>query len=158
MFDELDLPTVNSGVTSATHQVYTSGGEDWDATLTHANLRFNSNKCVNPTISREPCCRLNVHCHRFYVLQLLHPVGNDSACVLFTRWGRVGERGSSQHKARQPFLVAGTTPHYDSLQGPFEPTIAISEFKKQFRHRTGIKWENRGSTISANTRESQSVP
>ena len=92
------------------------------------------------------------------MLQLLHPVGNDSACVLFTRWGRVGERGFSKHRARHPFVAAGTTSYDDFFQGPFEPAVAISEFKKRFRHRTGTKWENRGSTIPAKPCEDQKVP
>lgn len=35
---------------------------------------------------------------RFYVLQLLHPIGNASNCLLFLRWGRTGENGASQTK------------------------------------------------------------
>lgn len=35
---------------------------------------------------------------RFYVIQLLHPIDNESSCWLYTRWGRVGERGQSQLK------------------------------------------------------------
>ena len=153
----LDLSTIDAGMTSATHKVYASGGVDWDATLTCADLRHNSNKYVTTTTSRKPCCRLNVHCRRFYVLQLLHPVGNDSACVLFMRWGRVGERGLSQHTVRRPFVVAGAASHGDSLQGLLEPTFAISDFKRRFRYRTGTKWENRGSTVSVKPREIQRV-
>ena len=41
---------------------------------------------------------MNVVLPRFYVLQLLHPVGNDSQVTLFTCWGRVGESGQNQKK------------------------------------------------------------
>ncbi|KAF9652042.1 PARP-domain-containing protein [Thelephora ganbajun] len=95
----------------ATHQVYAGNGEVWDATLNQTDLSKNANK--------------------FYVLQLLHPIGNDFSCVLFTRWGRVGEIGSSQRK------------------GPFPATTAISEFKKQFKSKTATNWEVRRSMTSA---------
>lgn len=35
---------------------------------------------------------------RFYVMQVLHPIGNPASCVLYVRWGRVGEKGQSQTK------------------------------------------------------------
>ena len=137
--------------------MYASGGEVWDATLIHAYVRFNMNRYATQTTSQKPYCRLNVHCRRFYVLQVLHPIGDYSTCVLFTRWGRVGERGFSQQRARLSFVAAGTTSYDYFLQGPFEPTIAISEFKKRFRHRTGMKWENRISAVSAKSCESEKV-
>lgn len=53
--------------------------EVWDARLNQTEISGNKNK--------------------FYILQLLHPIGNTSSCQLFTHWGRVGENGQSQLKA-----------------------------------------------------------
>lgn len=89
----------------ATHQVYASDTDTWDAMLNQTNIGANNNK--------------------FYVLQLLHPISSNTSCILYTRWGRVGERGASQTK------------------GPFPSITAISEFKKQFRSKAGVAWESR---------------
>ncbi|KAI0035247.1 poly polymerase catalytic domain-containing protein [Vararia minispora EC-137] len=89
----------------ATHQVLEMSGEVWDGMLNQTEIGKNANK--------------------FYVLQLLHPNGNNSSCILYTRWGRVGENGQSQTK------------------GPFPATIAIGEFKKQFKSKTSTNWEQR---------------
>lgn len=43
-------------------------------------------------------------CSRFYVLQLLHPIGNNSQSLLYTHWGRVGEDGQSQRKVVYTFV------------------------------------------------------
>jgi poly [ADP-ribose] polymerase len=67
----------------------------------------------------------NLPLHRFYVIQILHPIGNDGSCTLFTRWGRVGENGQQQKK------------------GPFPTSVAIAEFKKQFKAKAATDWENR---------------
>ncbi|EJD04410.1 PARP-domain-containing protein [Fomitiporia mediterranea MF3/22] len=89
-----------------THQVYVSPeGEIWDAMLNQTNIGKNANK--------------------FYVLQLLHPIGDASQCILFLRWGRTGESGASQTK------------------GPWATSIAINEFRKQFRSKTSTPWEQR---------------
>ncbi|KAL5534672.1 hypothetical protein ACEPAG_1136 [Sanghuangporus baumii] len=94
-----------------THQVYVSpDGEVWDAMLNQTNIGKNANK--------------------FYVIQLLHPLGNASQCTLFVRWGRTGETGASQTK------------------GPWAPTTAISEFKKQFRSKTSTAWEQRKGMVA----------
>ncbi len=61
-----------------THQVLVTPEGVWDAMLNQTEIGKNANK--------------------YYVLQLLHPLGNTNECYLFTRWGRVGERGSSQLK------------------------------------------------------------
>jgi len=61
----------------------------------------------------------------------LHPIGNTSSSLLFTRWGRVGESGQSMRK------------------GPFPVTTAISEFKKQFKSKTATNWEDRRSMTFA---------
>ncbi|KLO20418.1 PARP-domain-containing protein [Schizopora paradoxa] len=95
-----------------THQVLSYDGEVWDGMLNQTNINKNNNK--------------------FYVLQLLHTIGNNSSCLLFLRWGRVGENGQSQTK------------------GPWSTTQAINEFKKQFRSKTGISWEMRKDVV-ANT-------
>jgi predicted DNA-binding WGR domain protein len=66
------------------------------------------------------------------VIQLLHPIGNNSSCTLYTRWGRVGETGATQKK------------------GPFTATQAISEFKKQFKAKAATDWSARfGMTVKA---------
>lgn len=83
------------------------------------------------------------------MLQLLHPIGNDSSCVLFTRWGRVGEAGASQRKVGCFFAVTKAAPYDASIQGPFLATTAISEFKKQFKSKTATNWESRRSMVSA---------
>ncbi|KAF8320542.1 poly polymerase catalytic domain-containing protein [Cantharellus anzutake] len=88
-----------------THQVYEANGEVWDCMLNQTNISNNNNK--------------------FYVIQLLHPIGNLGNVLLHTRWGRVGERGQSQQK------------------GPFDPSIGIREFCKQFRSKTTADWANR---------------
>ncbi|EJD55242.1 PARP-domain-containing protein [Auricularia subglabra TFB-10046 SS5] len=93
------------------HQVYSSDGEVWDAMLNQTDLNKNANK--------------------FYVIQLLHPVGNNSHCTLFTRWGRVGENGQTQQK------------------GPFASSVAINEFKKQFKAKTAIEWNDRKTKSSS---------
>lgn len=49
----------------------------------------------------------------------------NSSCQVFTRWGRVGERGQS------------------SLTGPLPPTAAIATFKKTFKSKSSADWENR---------------
>ncbi|EIN11407.1 PARP-domain-containing protein [Punctularia strigosozonata HHB-11173 SS5] len=93
-----------SGLVS-THQVFADAEDVWDATLNQTNIGKNANK--------------------FYVIQLLHPIGNPASCTLYTRWGRVGENGQSQKK------------------GPFPAQSAKSEFKKQFRNKSGVAWEQR---------------
>ncbi|KAI0369996.1 PARP-domain-containing protein [Pilatotrama ljubarskyi] len=77
----------------------------WDAMLNQTDLGKNANK--------------------FYVLQVLHPIGNNFGCILFTRWGRVGENGQCQKK------------------GPFPPDVAVNEFRKQFKAKAGVDWEKR---------------
>lgn len=151
-----DPPTINIRETAATHQVCASDGEVWDATLNQTDLSKNANKYVTQVSSRKPCSRLNRH--RFYVLQLLHPIGSDSACVLLTRWGRVGEIGASQRKVRRPFAATETASYDDSPQGPFAATTAISEFKKQFKSKTATNWEDRRSMVSAKSGRTQIVP
>ncbi|KAJ7139532.1 poly polymerase catalytic domain-containing protein [Mycena epipterygia] len=93
-----------------THQVYSNAEGVWDAMLNQTNIGENNNK--------------------FYVLQLLHPIGNDSNSVLFTRWGRVGADGQTQ------------------LKGPFPAATAISEFKKQFKAKAAVNWEDRVGMVT----------
>ncbi|KAL0951402.1 hypothetical protein HGRIS_008098 [Hohenbuehelia grisea] len=87
------------------HLVYSNEEGVWDAMLNQTDIGANANK--------------------FYVLQLLHPNSSNSQCVLFTRWGRVGENGQNQTK------------------GPFPASQAIIEFKKQFKAKAGVAWEAR---------------
>lgn len=88
-----------------THVVYSDSQNVWDAMLNQTEVGSNKNK--------------------FYVIQLLHPIGNDSSCILYTRWGRVGENGQKLEK------------------GPWSSAMAVNEFKKQFRSKTGVAWEQR---------------
>ena len=63
-----------------THQVLVTPEGVWDAMLNQTDLEKNANK--------------------YYVLQVLHPIGNENQCFLYTRWGRVGESGTSLTKVR----------------------------------------------------------
>ncbi|OAX43641.1 PARP-domain-containing protein [Rhizopogon vinicolor AM-OR11-026] len=94
-----------------THKVYSNAESVWDAMLNQTEVGSNKNK--------------------FYVIQLLHPIGNDTQCSLYTRWGRVGENGQRQ------------------LKGPWPAVSAISEFKKQFKSKTGVAWPQRFSMVAA---------
>ncbi|CAE6459082.1 unnamed protein product [Rhizoctonia solani] len=96
-----------------THLVYydPSDGETYAALLNQTNLDGSSNN------------------NKFYVLQLLHPKSDSASIILFTRWGRVGERGASQEK------------------GPFPAKQAIQEFKKQFKSKSAANWEDRKTMV-----------
>ncbi|KAL1664848.1 PARP-1-like protein [Schizophyllum commune] len=94
----------------STHQVYANAEGVWDAMLNQTDIGANKNK--------------------FYVIQLLHPIDNESSCWLYTRWGRVGERGQSQ------------------LKGPWPPATAVSEFKKQFKAKAAVPWEQRVGMVA----------
>lgn len=94
-----------------THQVYSNAESVWDAMLNQTEVGSNKNK--------------------FYVIQLLHPIGNDAQCSLYTRWGRVGENGASQ------------------IKGPWPSASAIGEFKKQFRSKSGVAWPQRFGMVAA---------
>ncbi|KAJ6569595.1 PARP-domain-containing protein [Mycena capillaripes] len=89
------------------HQVYSNAEGVWDAMLNQTNIDGSNNN------------------NKFYVLQLLHPIGNDSQSVLFTRWGRVGADGQTQ------------------VKGPWPSATAINEFKKQFKAKAAANWEDR---------------
>ncbi|KAJ7151580.1 poly polymerase catalytic domain-containing protein [Mycena filopes] len=99
----------NSGYVN-THQVYSNSEGVWDAMLNQTNIGANNNK--------------------FYVLQLLHPVGNESRSILFTRWGRVGAPGQTQTK------------------GPWDSLHAVTEFKKQFKAKAATDWEKRVGMVA----------
>ncbi|KAG9101442.1 hypothetical protein FS749_006946 [Ceratobasidium sp. UAMH 11750] len=96
-----------------THLVYCdpSDGETYAGLLNQTNLDGSNNN------------------NKFYVLQLLHPQNDSANCLLFTRWGRVGETGASQKK------------------GPFPAKQAIAEFKKQFKSKTAANWEDRKTMV-----------
>ncbi|KAJ7785721.1 poly polymerase catalytic domain-containing protein [Mycena metata] len=93
-----------------THQVYSNPEGVWDAMLNQTNIGANNNK--------------------FYVLQLLHPIGNESQSILFTRWGRVGAPGQTQ------------------IKGPWDSLHAVHEFKKQFKAKAATDWENRVGMVA----------
>ncbi|CUA75523.1 poly [Rhizoctonia solani] len=97
----------------STHLVFSNpdDGETFAALLNQTNLDGSNNN------------------NKFYVLQLLHPKDDSANIILFTRWGRVGERGASQEK------------------GPFAAKQAIQEFKKQFKSKTGANWEDRKTMV-----------
>ncbi|THH00346.1 hypothetical protein EW026_g2179 [Hermanssonia centrifuga] len=92
------------------HQVYTNDEGVWDAMLNQTDIGKNANK--------------------FYVIQLLHPIGNPSSCMLFTRWGRVGENGQQMKK------------------GAFDSSHAVLEFKKQFKAKAATDWELRHGMVA----------
>lgn len=77
-FTALRLASLTLYLHTGSHQVYSNTDDIWDARLNQTEISGNKNK--------------------FYILQLLHPIGNSSTCQLFTRWGRVGENGQSQFK------------------------------------------------------------
>ncbi|KAI0727024.1 PARP-domain-containing protein [Fomitopsis betulina] len=93
-----------------THQVLSTTEGIWDATLNQTDIGKNANK--------------------FYVIQVLHPVGNDKDCTLFTRWGRVGENGQQQKK------------------GGMSAATAVSAFKAQFKAKAAVNWEQRHGMIA----------
>lgn len=88
---------------SDSHQVYSDSVDVYDARLNQTEISGNKNK--------------------FYILQLLHPIGQPGSSQLFTRWGRVGEPGASL------------------MKGPWPSTTAVNEFKKQFKAKTGTDWD-----------------
>lgn len=90
-----------------THQVYADAEGVWDAMLNQTDISGSKNS------------------NKFYVIQVLHPIGNTSTCQLFVRWGRIGENGQSQ------------------VKGPWDPARAVQEFKKQFKTKAGVNWEQR---------------
>ncbi|KAF7367385.1 Poly [ADP-ribose] polymerase [Mycena sanguinolenta] len=100
----------NSG--ENTHQVYSNGEGVWDAMLNQTNIEGGNNN------------------NKYYVLQLLHPIGNDSQSILFTRWGRVGAPGQTQ------------------VKGPWPAATAVNEFKKQFKAKAAVNWENRVGMVA----------
>ena len=70
---------------SDSHQVYADSDDVYDARLNQTEISGNKNK--------------------FYILQLLHPIGNSGASQLFTRWGRVGEAGANQTKVLSTYSL-----------------------------------------------------
>ncbi|EUC29582.1 hypothetical protein COCCADRAFT_8231 [Bipolaris zeicola 26-R-13] len=89
----------------ANYQVYIDpNGTIYDASLNQTNASANNNK--------------------FYKCQLLV---NGSDYKTWTRWGRVGERGSS--------AVLGSGSLHDAMR----------EFNKKFREKSGLKWEDRSA-------------
>ncbi|KAH8928429.1 PARP-domain-containing protein [Atractiella rhizophila] len=91
-------------------QVYVDGkGEVYDAMLNQTNAGSNNNK--------------------FYILQLLHPKGDTSNVILFTKWGRVGENGATQ------------------MKGPWDADQAVKEFCKQFKSKAAADFSKRRTMI-----------
>ncbi|KAF9818516.1 hypothetical protein IEO21_02754 [Rhodonia placenta] len=96
-----------------THQVLVTVDGVWDATLNQTDVGKNANK--------------------FYVVQVLHTVGNTENCTLFTRWGRVGENGQQQKKVGR---------------GPFGSSSAVNAFKAQFKAKAGVEWSQRHGMVA----------
>ncbi|KAJ7599453.1 PARP-domain-containing protein [Mycena floridula] len=96
---------LHSGLATS-HEVYSNDDGDWDALLSYSE--------VKPLINKN----------KFYVIQLLYDGSKDSIHV-YTRWGRVGEKGVQR------------------LNGPLTETEGIAQFKTHFKLKTGIKWEDR---------------
>lgn len=83
------------------------------------------------------------------MIQVLHPIGNDSGCTLFTRWGRVGENGQQQrkvsftsHRMDHPYILTAI------VKGFFPASMAVNEFKKQFKAKTATNWEQRHGMVA----------
>ncbi|KAH9947397.1 poly polymerase catalytic domain-containing protein [Amylocystis lapponica] len=91
------------------HEALVTEEAVWDATLNQTDVGKNANK--------------------FYIIQLLHQIGNNASVTLFTRWGRVGENGQQQKK------------------GPFSAAQSVQEFKKQFKAKAGVSWEERHGMV-----------
>ncbi|KAI9359209.1 poly polymerase 3-like protein [Zopfochytrium polystomum] len=87
---------------NGTAEVY----EDYGVMLNQTNISANNNK--------------------FYVLQL---VKNGGSYTVYTRWGRVGERGM------------------DGYQTSTNVADAIKNFKKKFKDKTSNDWESRDSFV-----------
>ena len=84
----------------------------YDASLNLSNIDGNNNK--------------------FYYLQLLTSHSEQPGYAVWTRWGRVGERG--QNKLEQGLALEA----------------AKKLFHKKFKDKTGLTWENRASPAKAN--------
>lgn len=86
--------------------------------------------------------------NKFYIIQLVHPIGNSASCRLFTRWGRVGENGASQFKVNACNIITSSAVYSCPLKGPFDSVTAVNEFKKQFKTKAGTDWENRRGMVA----------
>ncbi|CCM04660.1 uncharacterized protein FIBRA_06844 [Fibroporia radiculosa] len=86
-----------------THQVLATDEGIWNVTLDQIDVEEDTKK--------------------FRVIQVLKSIGNSNKCMLFTRWGLVGEDGQKQTK------------------GFFTSAVAVQEFKKQFRAVASVAWE-----------------
>jgi poly [ADP-ribose] polymerase len=64
--------------------------------------------------------------NKFYKIQLVVQGGKY---YLYTKWGRVGEKGKGQKK------------------GPFNENTAIANFKKQFHTKSGNNWDQRSKFV-----------
>lgn len=151
-----------------THQVYSGDGEVWDACVPVATffafpetLAQKRSQPDGPQQKRQqvrlvllsptPRSVLTALPLRFYVLQLLHPIGDNSSCILFTRWGPfaafyylvLADRAYRSCRRERPEPHQGA--HYvrlvldpadDRSQGPWPASTAINEFKKQFKAKT----------------------
>ncbi|GIK00388.1 hypothetical protein Aspvir_004411 [Aspergillus viridinutans] len=106
----LNVP-IDEGCTMPGAVFIEDSGLIWDATLNQTNSANNNNK--------------------FYRIQLLVDT-SGTTYKTWTRWGRVGEFGSS------------------ALLGDGTLQRAKFEFEKKFKDKTGLKWEDRLSTPKSN--------
>jgi len=82
--------------------VYSAGGKIYSCVLNQTNIGKNKNK--------------------FYVIQVLYEP-HSGAIFVYTRYGRVGEQGKSQHTFHQSSSYS-----------------AVREFQRKFRSKTGNSW------------------
>ena len=115
-----------------TRLVYSDAEDVYDAMLNQSSIQRNNNKCECAGSRRVALLTVD---RTVYVIQLLHPIGNANSVYLFTRWGRVGERGQQATK------------------GPWGPAGAIAQFKKQFKAKTATDWDDRRSMTGAQNSE-----
>jgi poly [ADP-ribose] polymerase len=92
-------------------------------------------------LDKDPCdCMLvrvdpTKNVDKYFILQLIQSSDNDDSHIVYSRWGRTGKAGRSQQEI------------FDNK------TDAIKAFKKKFKQKTGLKWEEKGNpTVSGKYR------
>ena len=98
---------LDSPVYSNDYHICQESGTAYTCTLNQTDLRANNNK--------------------YYILQLLENDSNNNDFVIFTRWGRLGNKGTTK-----------VLKYSSSLP-------AIREFEKTFKSKTGNFWSNRNN-------------
>lgn len=73
------------------------------------------------------------------MIQLLHPIGDDSSCILYRRWGRIGENGQILTKVSRVAVYMCTIVEIaarDHIQDP-RPFTSSRSFSGARRVSTG---------------------